>query len=377
MFRLEAHVDPLFRAPLALAIGAASAKLVATAWVMDEPLLKTSGALQKESKKQVSTQVVRLFLRAVFLGLAMNTLVEDAAMAMSSLAQFEGLQKLHALALVLAFSPNTVAAVSVAWMVEVKLSWTHAFFPHRDPLSMLADLLALVYCGMLGFIYFFPLFFFGTTHGILGASVLFYALAYDLVSLPWRLLSGQMEEIWIAVPFVIACAIAGMLYTAVMICYYYLVKTRYPHVAQQVRREGRQDTILKEQMPHHVAARIIGLARDGGLSKIGARSPKREPISRGVEMEAMYFSKSPEVEDDERCILNDEGLMLACGGKVLLCLSMPIVQLCVVIASQVYLGTGIWAAASASFQERTWAHYAARVSQFGEQRPLSLLWMYV
>ncbi|CAE7558932.1 unnamed protein product [Symbiodinium pilosum] len=359
-----------------------SAKLLSQrCTVIDEPLLKTSGALNQEVDAPLKTKVIRLVLRVLFLALAANTLVTDAQMAMSSLAHLQGLQKMHALALVLAFSPNTVAAVAAAWMIEVKMTWTRRFFLQPNKLSILSDTVAFAYCGSLCFIYFFPLFLFGTTHAVLGFFVVCYAFAYDLLTLPWRLVTGDMAEIWVAVPVFFAGMLLSMLYTTVIICYYLIVKGRYPDVALRAKTRGVQERIFKDQLPHQVAARIIGAARDAGLAKLG-RSPTggSSPSWGSIEMDPMPLNKADEaeeVEEDEKCILNDEGLLLACGGKVLGCLSMPMVQLCVVIASQVYLGHGCWDAASASFQERRWAHYLETLSRFAAQRPFSLLWMYI
>ncbi|CAE7530634.1 unnamed protein product [Symbiodinium natans] len=374
MFLLENHVDPLFRPPLALAVLAAAIKVLTTAWVMDEPLLKTNGALKQEGDAPLKTKVTRLVLRMLFLAMATNTLVEDAQMAMSSLAQLRGFQKLHALALVLAFSPNTLAAVAVSWMIEVKLSWTHQFFLQPNRLSIISDIMALVYIGMLHMVYVFPLFLFGTTHSVLGFCVLCYAFAYDLCTLPWRLASGDMADIWIAVPVFFAGVFLFMLYGGVMLCYFFLMRGRYPDVALRAKAQGHsEEKLFKEQMPHQVAARIIGAARDGGLAKQSATAELRELRWRTLETDPTLERE----DEDDKCILNDDFLLLACAGKVLGCLSMPMVQLCVVIASQVYLGHGFWEAANASFQERTWAHYCEKMSRFAEQRPFSMLWMYV
>ncbi|CAE7768838.1 unnamed protein product [Symbiodinium microadriaticum] len=368
-----------FRPPLALAVMAAAAKLVTTAWVMDEPLLKSSAALNQEVHG-LRTKVLRLLLRLLFLALALSQLLEDFFSATGYLGHLQGFQKMHALALMLAFSPNTVAAVAGTWMIEVKMSWTHRLFLQPDMLGVISDAIALVYWGVLGFVYVFPLFLFGTTHGVLGFCVMCYAFTYDLITFPWRLVTGHMAEIWVAVPVIIAGALLAMMYVLVMMGYYSLVKFRYPDIAQSAPAGGDKEKIFKafkDQMPHQVAARIFGAARDVGLAKLGG-SPTGE-----LEMDSAPFTKVEEVQDGEKCILNNEGLMLALAGKVLGCLSMPMVQLCVVIASQVYLGHGAWEAANTSFQERTWDHYfdhSHPLRWFGTAlrlQPFKLLWMYI
>ncbi|CAJ1379925.1 unnamed protein product [Effrenium voratum] len=147
--------------------------------------------------------------------------------------------------------------------------------------------------------------------------------------------------------------------------------------AQQMLREISEPEelrVLRREVAHQaqelqtlaeVAARIIGMAQNGGL--------KMRPE---VEMDDMPLNTELEAQQ-EKCIINDEGLMLLCGAKVLLCLSLPLVQLCVVVAAQVYLGESAWNAANLTFQERTWQHYMHSLSRFALERPLSLAWLYV
>ena len=57
MFSLEVdEVDPLYRAPLSLAIVAAAVKYVTTAWVLDDPLLKTVAEVRKEREAPPSPE---------------------------------------------------------------------------------------------------------------------------------------------------------------------------------------------------------------------------------------------------------------------------------------------------------------------------------
>ncbi|CAK9004248.1 Uncharacterized protein SCF082_LOCUS8092 [Durusdinium trenchii] len=117
-----------------------------------------------------------------------------------------------------------------------------------------------------------------------------------------------------------------------------------------------------------VAARIIGFVRE-------VRTSDARPE---MEMDPMPLTGTevPELAND-RCILNDEGLTLLCGAKVLCSLSLPLVQLCVIVAAQVYLGRPAWEAAMLSFQERSWEHYFESLGHFAKQRPLTLLWVYL
>ena len=49
-------MEPLYRAPLSLAILAAAVKYVTTAWVLDDPLLKTAATLRKEREAPPSPE---------------------------------------------------------------------------------------------------------------------------------------------------------------------------------------------------------------------------------------------------------------------------------------------------------------------------------
>eukprot|EP00913_Durusdinium_trenchii_P000206 g188.t1 len=97
--------------------------------------------------------------------------------------------------------------------------------------------------------------------------------------------------------------------------------------AQKKDRTGRADGQVGRNA--QVAARIIGFVRE-------VRTSDARPE---MEMDPMPLTGTevPELAND-RCILNDEGLTLLCGAKVLCSLSLPLVQLCVIVAAQVYLG---------------------------------------
>ncbi|CAJ1358412.1 unnamed protein product [Effrenium voratum] len=264
----------------------------------------------------------------------------------------------------LAGAPRAMGSCLPGGDVKHKLRALVKFILLNPVCAVLSELLALaaVYGAVLGFAYAGPLFLVSMSHAVVGAAVVGYAFAYDFLTLPWRLFSGDMKEIWIAVPVVNACVLWTVLYTCIVIGYFWLVSRRYPELEPQ---RGRYRAKVLEQMPHQVAARIIGMAQNGGL--------KMRPE---VEMDDMPLNTELEAQQ-EKCIINDEGLMLLCGAKVLLCLSLPLVQLCVVVAAQVYLGESAWNAANLTFQERTWQHYMHSLSRFALERPLSLAWLYV
>lgn len=330
-------------------------------------LLKSSATLQKEREGPPNVKVSRIVLRCLFLLLSANVLFKDIAQVARAIHTSTGiLRSMNAMAIIIAFSPNSVAAVAAACVAEVKVGWTRGFPLHGGWRVMLSESIAMAYGFLLCFVYICPLFITFMTHALTGAAVVSYAFAYDFVTLPWRLYTGHMAEIWIAVPIFNAAVLWTVLYTFIVIGYYWLVQARYPEIAQQ-SKTGGEKRILKEQMPHQVAARIIGLVR---TEVKGASLPRFE-----TEMDPMPLTGSE--ASTEKCILNDEGLMLLCGAKVLCSLSLPLVQLCVIVAAQVYLGETAWDSASKSFQERSWEHYAQQVSDFAKQRPLTFLWVYL
>jgi len=369
MFSLETDlVDPLYRPPLSLAILAAALKFIATAWVLDDPLLKTSGTLQKEREGPSDVKVTRLILRGLFLLLSANVLFKDIGLVARAFHTSTGwFRWMHSTAIIIAFSPNSVAAVAAACVAEVKVHWTRGFPLHGGWRVMLSESMAMAYGFLLCFAYIGPLCITFMTHAMTGAAVVSYAFAYDFVTLPWRIYAGHMAEIWIAVPIFNACVLWTVLYTVIVIGYFWLVQARYPEIAEHGWGAGCEKKILKEQMPHQVAAKIIGLVREVQ----GTTLPRFE-----TEMDPMPLTGT-EVAETEKCILNDEGLMLLCGAKVLCCLSLPLVQLCVVVAAQVYLGHGAWDAANLTFQERSWEHYGEQVMPFAKQSPLTFLWVYL
>ncbi|CAK9006869.1 unnamed protein product [Durusdinium trenchii] len=371
MFSLEnVLVDPLYRPPLSLAIFAAALKYITTAWVLDDPLLKTSATLRKERDRPPDVKVSRLLLRVIFLILSSSVLFKDVGLVIHAIRTTKGtLRWVHAAVIVIAFSPNSVAAVAATCVAEVKVGWTHGLPLNGGWRAMLSESIAMAYGFLLCFAYIGPLFVVFMTHAITGAAVIAYAFAYDFVTLPWRICTGHMAEFWVAVPIFNAGVLWTALYTLIVIGYFWLVQRRYPELAQQSKLAGGcGKKILQEQMPHQVAARIIGFVRE-------VRTSDARPE---MEMDPMPLTGTevPELAND-RCILNDEGLTLLCGAKVLCSLSLPLVQLCVIVAAQVYLGRPAWEAAMLSFQERSWEHYFESLGHFAKQRPLTLLWVYL
>eukprot|EP00930_Biecheleria_cincta_P088081 TRINITY_DN77317_c0_g1_i1.p1 TRINITY_DN77317_c0_g1~~TRINITY_DN77317_c0_g1_i1.p1 ORF type:complete len:385 (-),score=48.21 TRINITY_DN77317_c0_g1_i1:181-1335(-) len=376
-------VDPLFRPPLTLAITAASLKYLVTAWVLDDPQLKSKKTLLREREAEGYSRVhlVRIGLCIVFLLLSAEVFVEDAWSLYTGLPKVAGLQRIHAFAMVLAFSPNTVAAVAAACIFEAL--WLFKLPIRRSGIHLVSDILAFVYGGTLAAFYLMPLVFVSVVYGILGAVVVTCAFTYDFVTLPWRIYTGHLNAIRIAVPVFFAYLLWTAMFHIVIAGYFALVSRRYPELLEQNSRAGAggaNNTLLlslRQDGPHKVAVRILGKARDVGLSSLGIEAEPESYVNVDEEPVPLNTFEVEANEDQDKCILNDQAALITCSMKIFTCLSVPLLQLCVIVAARVYLGESAWGAAEHSFEERTWGHYLGHVRDIGPNRISSLVWIYL
>jgi len=79
----------------------------------------------------------------------------------------------------------------------------------------------------------------------------------------------------------------------------------------------------------------------------------------------------------EKCILNDQLMAWICYMKASVCLTLPFLQLAVVIAARLFSGEGMWESALNTFAERSWAHYFGHLKDVNAGGTLKLLWYYV
>eukprot|EP00913_Durusdinium_trenchii_P000205 g187.t1 len=124
MFSLEnVLVDPLYRPPLSLAIFAAALKYITTAWVLDDPLLKTSATLRKERDRPPD--------------------VKDYSWAADVLWK-----QMHVFAML----------QYIEFLPHVKVGWTHGLPLNGGWRAMLSESIAMAYGFLLCFAYIGPLF---------------------------------------------------------------------------------------------------------------------------------------------------------------------------------------------------------------------------
>lgn len=376
-------VDPLFRPPLTLAIAAASLKYLVTAWVLDDPQLKSKKTLQREREADgfSMVQLARIGLCVVFLLLSAEVFVEDAWSLYTGLPKVAGLQRVHAFAMVLAFSPNTVAAVAAACIFEAL--WLFKLPIRRSGIYWISDALAFVYGATLAAFYLMPLIFVSVVYGMLGAAVVTYAFAYDFVTLPWRIYTGHLNAIWIAVPVFSAYLLWTAMFHIVIAGYFIFVSRRYPELKEQASRAGSGNASstffnsLSQIGPHKVAVRILGKARDVGLSSLGVETEPQSYVNVDVDSLPLNSFEIEESADQDKCILNDQAALITCSTKIFTCVSVPLLQLCVIVAARVYLGESAWGAAEHSFAERSWGHYLGHVRDVGPNHLSSLVWIYL
>jgi len=393
MLAIEADfVKPVFRPPLCLAIVFAALKFGATAWLLEDPLLKTKKdtrkLLEDESaggnaggSKQAQV-MIKLVLRLVFSVLAAYTFVQDVATLASGFAINAWPQRFHGIAMVLAFSPNTASGVAAACTRELTTAWSGRLPGCAQPdCRSSSELIALLYGHSIASVYVPAFLIVGLLYGFLGALIVTYAMLRDLLTLPYRLYEGSLNDIWIALPVFLAYLLWTATYNGIILFYFFLVKRRYPDLAARMKAAGAE-LKPKRELPHKVAARMIGMARDaavvGGTRIIGNARGEASPELQMLEADLpLAPEKECEEEIEDACIMNDHGLALVCSAKVFLCITVPMIQLAVIVATRVYLGMDPWNAALHSFQERTWAHYFLHVSEMRAQDVPSLLWLYL
>eukprot|EP00931_Biecheleriopsis_adriatica_P086907 TRINITY_DN61461_c0_g1_i1.p1 TRINITY_DN61461_c0_g1~~TRINITY_DN61461_c0_g1_i1.p1 ORF type:complete len:385 (+),score=59.56 TRINITY_DN61461_c0_g1_i1:61-1215(+) len=379
----QEFVDPLFRAPLTLSIAAACLKYLATAWVLDDPALKTKKALKQERETEASSDwvfIVRLTLRLVFLILSAQVFFEDAGKLYRGMPLVSStIQWIHGYAMVLAFSPNTIAFAPAACIFEA--FWLLKISDCRSRWHRASDILAAVYGCFLATFYGAPLIMVATTYGLCGATVISFAFFYDALTLPWRLVSGHMSAIWVAVPVFVALGVLFFMFHTMLFSYYLCMSYRYPELYAQIKASGLETKkMFQAQMPHKVAGNIIGRAREIGLSKLGfAGDDRSEDLRHSLEphAEGAFEVESAEDPAQEKCLLNDQASVALCASKIFTCLSLPLLQLCVVVAARMCLGESAWTSALHSFEERSWSHYLDHVSEVGSKRLSSLVWIYL
>ncbi|CAK0896183.1 unnamed protein product [Prorocentrum cordatum] len=407
MADVEHFLSPLFRPPLGLAVTGAALKYVATTIILADPLLRTRGDFIREREDSgMGARLQRLALlvgRGVFIGLAAACFEQDRVILSEGFRHLSGLQCCHLVAMVLAFSPNTVAAVAAVGIIEVKAAWLNGFPINSCFYGSLADAAAVAYVAFMGLVYLLPLLVISTIYGIPGLCAIAWSFScefvFGFVVRPWQLLTqgrADFSSFWIVLPAVAVFMLAVLQILLIAYCVCVILEKRYPQIAQQEKNKngGGGRSRLVREMPAHV----IGLMRELGGWKVGAEHSKDAIGDSSCSAELELLPKASDGKDveisgaqpprgsrlcgmaaheEDQCLLNDTTLGAIWMMKVTGCIAMPLLQVCVVITAKVLLGqAGPWGATLEVFSERSWTKYFQQIWSSGSSGVLPILWYY-
>jgi hypothetical protein len=406
MADVERFLSPLFRPPLGLAVTGAALKYVATAVVLADPLLRTRGDFIREREDiGIRARLRRLALlvgRGVFIGLAGLCFEQDREIISEGFRHLSGLDRCHLVSMVLAFSPNTVAAVAAVGIIEVKAVWL-GFPVNRCFCGSLADAAAVAYVTFMGLFYLLPLLVASAIYGVPGLFAIAWSftceLAVSFVVRPWQLVTrgrADFSSFWIVLPVVMVFILGILLILLIAYCVCVILERRYPQIAQREKSKngGGGTSRLAREMP----VNVIGLIRELRGLKVGAERSKDAIGDSSCSTELELLPRDSDGEDiesssaqtprrsrmwgmaaheEDQCLLNDTTLGAIWMIKVIGCIAMPLLQVCVVITAKVLLGqTGPWGATLEVFSERSWANYFQQIRSSGSSGVLPILWYY-
>mmetsp|Transcript_58072 Transcript_58072/g.149507 ORF Transcript_58072/g.149507 Transcript_58072/m.149507 type:complete len:397 (-) Transcript_58072:6-1196(-) len=390
---LERFLLPVFRPPLSLSVVAMALKYVATCAVLRDPqMLTNADRVRWQEPCGAFRKRIHLAALVVFIGLAINTMQHDAEAISRGLTQLPFTQCIHLIAMVVSFSPNTAAGAVGAFVLLVRSrrrddpTFRSARIGLADcRLSTVIDTISFIFMLAFTAVYVLPLCFVLCFYGVLGMGAVGYACAYDVLTLPFSMSQAHSSEAWVIVPIAASALLSHCLALALIGGQAYLFEMRNPDLAQRIRAEGKKINLLKVKMPKHVPARILGRAQELATFN-GWKDDEKLKITQ-EDLLARAPDSSPQAMDDtgepaleemmEKCILNDEVLAFIMFSKSCLCMALPFLQVCVVVAAKVYLGDGLWAAAQHTFNERSMAHYVEHIRERGVSGLAPLLWYYL
>jgi len=394
---LELYLNPLLRPPLPLAIVAAGLKYVATVVVLEDPVLVTRedyvSSRREDGKGAQCRRRIILVAQLLFYGLAVHSFVHDLNI-MAQMSHLSLWERCHLLAMVLAFSPNTVAAVASSFTWGFRWAYLKDVPSAPSGLCMVSDVLAGLFSSVMGLFYMLPLMFISISYGALGLFSVCLVLFWDFLSLPWRIVDGDFGALWVAFPIACGLALCHLLTFIIIVAQVLFFKRRYPELARQSEQLVGLDTtaaiLKKASAPFAVPALVIGSVRTL-LAGCEANQEERELRLINVDLEARTSTDCvakfvlsagggqmhAAVPAEERCILTDEAIALMTYSRITLCMLAPILQLTVVIAAKVFLGGSLWAASESTFGERSWSHYHQHIREAGSSAFVPLLWYYL
>jgi hypothetical protein len=396
MANLERYLDPLFRPPLSLSVVASSLKYVATVVILGEPLLLTRSDYisrrEDASSWACTKRMIQLIARVIFVGFAAYGLMIDTGALSEGFEHLTPWQRVHFTVMVLAFSPNMVAAVAGMFIPLVKMSWHVSLPVHSSVVGKVSNGVVMVFAVVSSLFYLLPLAFVFLPYALLGGCAITYALVCDMVTMPWTLFSGDLSSVWICLPVLATVMLSHTLVIMLISGQAMLFEKRYPELAQRCKESGKRDVAMSAmkltKMPEHV----IGAVRDLHSEMVRQSAKVRDiELIEGGKHELLEEGTPPFLNvngtgkgmaadwnrANDKCILSDQSLACIFYLKVLMCVFMPLLQLSVIVAAKVFLGASMWQAASSAFTERSWGHYVQHVSSAGAPGAPKLLWYYL
>lgn len=378
MYELERYLDPLFRAPISLSLISAASKYVTTAVILGEPLIFTRNEYCRRHNAAdtvpVKKRIVQFAVRFIFVGFAMGNIFQDFSVLAKGFPQLSTWQCSHLVAMTLAFSPNTVAAIAVTFCTLQKVGLLAGLPIRSDGIRRASDMLVLIYTIVMFLVYVLPLAVVTIVYGVPGIFVTFYAFVRDIVTLPLKVYSNGLNPVWIAVSIVCNLMFGGLLITLVFAGHVWAFNKKHPVLMQHSDTEDKCASRIEAATGQQISATIIGCVHELVNSKSWTRDVPIKPADMGQEK---FLGGLSEEAAEETSILNNGLICCSTGLKVSACIALPLLQVCVVVAAKVYAGHGMWEAAEEVFEERHWSHYFESLWQRGMQGVITLFWYFL
>eukprot|EP00929_Paragymnodinium_shiwhaense_P085145 TRINITY_DN45596_c0_g2_i1.p1 TRINITY_DN45596_c0_g2~~TRINITY_DN45596_c0_g2_i1.p1 ORF type:complete len:431 (-),score=96.56 TRINITY_DN45596_c0_g2_i1:264-1487(-) len=402
---LERYLDPLVRPPLSVSVLAASLKYAATVLILGEPLLFTRSDYIRRREDASSSACFRrqaqLLAQVCYVLLSANGMANDFYDLHHGFHHLGSIERVHFAVALLAFSPNTMAALAGLFIPIVKQSWNISLPVYSSRIARISDVVVSVFAAITGLVYLLPLALIAFPYLVLGFFSIGWTVCVDTLQLPMRLYHQDFEEMWIGLPVACAWILSHALVAALIAIQAKLFEMRYPEVL--LRTDESEKAKAKGAMTmHKVPQHIIGVARQLVPSELTSG----KAFGKAVDMEMMENGNADLLEDSkqeeaeledlqeagsaavlatssssssrrEKTFVTDEFLACMMYFKVSACVFMPLLQLAVVVAAKVFLGASLRHAATSSFQERQWSHYLQHVAHAGVRRAPTLCWYFL
>jgi len=317
----------------------------------------------------------------VFVALAWANLSDDVR-ALAGLSRLSAWQRSHLVAMVLAFSPNSVAAVVVTCCTLQKAALVAGLPVRPGGLGRVSDVLVLAFAMGMGLVYVMPLAAVMVVYGAPGVCFTTCAFARDMLMVPLKVFHWDLQPVWVSVSLSCNLVLAGSLVGLLIAGHVFAFQRAHPNMdaAQRSGGEGVSASKLGAAVRHEVSATIIGCVHELVSSGVWVKGAQAREVETGQEAFLQGPAEAPaeaDAEEQDRSILNDPLIASSTCLKVMACIALPMLQVSVVVAAKVYAGQGVWQASEEVFNERSWMHYFGHVQEKGTQAFMPLFWYYL